>query len=209
MARHVRSLLLSLAAVIGAVWSIGDVWAAPVSGRYGPLLLSVRDGQVNAVFSEWRVGNGTVDAPQFSCLFLIKGRLTGSQAAIDTWFPGDGEHIRGTLDLGSKPGIQLSENHGGCSMTSGDMVAAPYTLDLDQAQPRWIGAGIVTRPRVFLRRKPADQARRSGPYLVEFDSFAVIDQRGAWLYIAYVDADGPPVTGWVRKDEVGSTVGRS
>jgi hypothetical protein len=172
------------------------------AGQYGSLSVAIRDGRVYGVFSEARIGNGTDDAPQFSCIFLLQGRLTGSMAAIDTWFPGDPKRIAGTLDLGGDPGIRLSENQDGCAMTSGDMVGQIYPLTLDARHDDWIGTGIVTAARAVLRPKPIETPKTKHPYLVKFDPFAILESQHGWVRIAYLGETERLVSGWVREDEV-------
>jgi hypothetical protein len=134
---------------------------ATASGQYGPLAIVVLDDRVHRVFAEGRVGNGSQDSPQFSCLFLLEGRLDRNLARVTTWFPGEPERIGGTLLLGKDAGLQLEENHGGCLMTSGDMKAAPYTLSLDEPREDWIGAGLVTAKRAVLRGKLDERSRQT------------------------------------------------
>ena len=184
----------------------GAVSAEPMSGRYGPLLLTVHGGEVHGVFSEGRVGNGDEAAPQFSCLFLLKGQLTNGRAAVETWFPGETDRISGVLDLGAVPRIKLTENHGGGLMTSGDMTAEPFPLDAGERHADWVGAGLVTAPKAVLRQEPRDDLKRTRPYLVELDAFAVLEQRDGWVRVSFGGTDGPPASGWLRADEVAMSV---
>ena len=122
------------AIVVLAFASAGVSLAQPSTGSYGPLSLVVQDGAVHGVFSEGRLGNGTDEAPQFSCVFLLQGQLQDGVAKITSWFPSEPDRIEGSLKLGDNPTLQLQENHGGCLMSSGDMVQEPYPLLLDQVQ---------------------------------------------------------------------------
>jgi len=70
----------------------------------------------------------------------------------------------------------------------------------------WIGAGLVTAAKAVLRREPRDDPNRTRPYLVEFDAFAVLERRDGWARVAFVGADGPAATGWLRDDEVATSV---
>jgi hypothetical protein len=160
------------------------------------------DDRVHGVFAEGRVGNGRQDSPQFSCLFLLAGRMDGNLARVTTWFPGEPERIGGTLRLGTDAGLQLEENHGGCLMTSGDMKAAPYTLSLDEPREDWIGAGLVTAKRAVLRRKLDERSRQTRPYLVEFDAIAILERRPGWVRAEYLGAERGTVSGWLRDSEV-------
>ena len=177
--------------------------SSSLSGRYGPLGLAIApDGTVHGVSAEQRVGNGTLDAPQFGCIFLLEGQLDGGTASVTTWFPNEAERIRGTLRLGTGPSLQLEENHGGCLMTSGDMVDAPYGLFLDEPQANWIGTGLVTVERTVLFPEPVETAGRKRPYLVEFDPVAVLERRPGWTRVEYIDGSPKPATGWVRDGDV-------
>jgi hypothetical protein len=171
-------------------------------GQYGPLAIVVLDDRVHGVFAEGRVGNGSQDSPQFSCLFLLEGRLDRNLAKVTTWFPGEPERIGGTLRLGKDADLKLEENHGGCLMTSGDMKAAPYTLSLDEPREDWIGAGLVTAKRAVLRGKLDEESRQTRPYLVEFDAIAILERRPGWVRAEYLGAERDAVSGWLRDSEV-------
>ena len=177
------------------------------SGDYGPLALAVsEDGSVHGVFAERRVGNGTTNAPQFSCLFLLEGRLNGNRGQVETWFPAESERIRGTLQLGEQASLQLEDNHGGCMMTTGDTKNAPYELSLGERHSGWIGAGLVIANRAILYPSPISVPGRKRPYLVKFDAVAVLARRSGWIHVEYLEADGKPITGWLRDDAVGLSV---
>ena len=175
----------------------------PLSGSYGPLALAISDdGLVQGVFAERRVGNGTPEAPQFGCLFLLGGHLEDGRADVVTWLPGEAERIGGELRLGEKPSLQLLENHGGCLMTTGDMRDAPYDLLLDERRDDWIGAGLVTAHRAILHPSPTDAPGRRRPYLVRFDPVAVLARRPGWIHVEYLEAVDGRVTGWLRETDV-------
>jgi hypothetical protein len=171
----------------------------PTSGRYGPLSIAIQDGTAYGVFFETRVGNGTDSAPQFSCIFLLQGPLEGSKASVLTWFPGDKERIRGVLDLGRSPSLQLQEDQPGCGMASGQMVSEPYSLMLDARHDEWVGVGVVTAKKAVLRQEPVDTGIKS-PYVVQFDPVAVLERRPGWVRIQYLGEDDS-VKGWVRENE--------
>ena len=63
---------------------------ATLSGLYDGLLLDVQGSRVTGAFTTARRGNGTDDAPQFSCAFLLHRLLSGGKAAIETWTPAAG-----------------------------------------------------------------------------------------------------------------------
>lgn len=177
-----------------------------VSGRYGPLAITVVHDRVHGVFAEQRIGNGNEHSPQFSCLFLIEGQLDHGQAKVATWLPGEPERIPGTLILGTNPSLQVDENHGGCLMTTGDMKDASYGLSFDEPRVGWIGAGLVTAKRAVLQAKPKPRSRKTRPYLVEFDAIAVLEQRPGWVRVEYLGSEGRPIRGWLQDSEVAASI---
>lgn len=164
----------------------------PQSGEYGPLLLAVRGGAVSGAFSAQRRGNGTASAPQFSCAFLLRGRLWGNQAAIVTWYPGGAERIPGqlTLDAGSVS-FSLTAEHDGCAMTEGDMVRHPMRLQRDRPGSGWRGVALVGARRTVLR---ASVAGRPLAVLPRTEAVAVLARRSGWTRVVLARGRG---RGWV------------
>ncbi|WP_338665763.1 hypothetical protein VQH23_11415 [Pararoseomonas sp. SCSIO 73927] len=174
--------------------------APPASGRYGGLNLAVTGEEVIGVFSEARMGGGTEAAPQFSCIFLLRGRLENGRGRVETWYPGE-ETIPGDLSFeGGRALLTLRENHGGCLMATGDMVREPYRAGLDRPGEGWIGVALVTARRAVFRPAPGAPTPRT-PYVVEGDAVAVLERRGEWVRARYV-AGQRPVTGWLRASEL-------
>lgn len=84
----------------------------PRSGVYDSLTLAVEGGAVSGVFAEER--GGADGMPSFSCIFLLRGRLAGVRAEVETWFPGEPERIRGSLAFTPEgAALTLAEDHGG------------------------------------------------------------------------------------------------
>ncbi|MBP0494561.1 hypothetical protein [Roseomonas indoligenes] len=172
----------------------------PDSGLYGGLSLAINGNQVSGVFSEARRGGGTEAAPQFSCVFLLRGRLEKGRGQVETWYPGE-DPIPGNLSFeGAQASLVLRENHGGCLMTTGDMVGQPYRAGLDRAGDGWIGVALVTARRAAFRPAPGAPAPRT-PYVVEDDPVAVLERRGEWVRARYV-AGERAVEGWLRAAEL-------
>ncbi|WP_243214770.1 MULTISPECIES: hypothetical protein [Methylobacterium] len=167
------------------------------SGSYDSLALAVSGDAVAGVFAEQR-GAADAGAPQFSCLFLLRGTVAGGRAKVETWFPGEPERIPG--DLVFTPdgaSLTLAEDHGGCAMTTGTMVGTPYTLSRSTGGPSadWIGVGLVTARRTAFRPEPGPAPARA-PYLVRFDPVAVLETRDAWVRVRY-RGEKAPVIGWL------------
>lgn len=186
-----RGFALALALSGGAVAE-----TAPRSGLYGSLALAVRDGRVSGVFAE---GRGGIDGrPAFSCVFLLRGTLSGPRASVETWYPGEAERIGGTLTFTAEGvELRLTEDHGGCPMTTGSMVDKPYALSREAgAEPEtWRGVGLVTARRAILRPEPR-QASGRAPYLVADDAVVVLARREGWVRALY-QSGKTPVAGWL------------
>jgi hypothetical protein len=191
-------LLLALLAALSPVTAVA---AAPdLSGQYGPLLLAVTGEVVTGAFSEQRVGNGTDNAPQFSCVFLLQGHLNGSQAQVVTWYPGQ-PPIAGQMTLSADGvSLKLKDNQAGCGMTSGDMVDQAYETTRDSPGVGWIGTRLVAVSRAVLRSSP-DVTAPHAPYVVQDDAVAVLVIQGDWVKVRYAGPDKASV-GWVKATEL-------
>jgi hypothetical protein len=167
----------------------------PASGQYGGLTLAVRGGEVSGVFSEGRLGNGTEAAPQFTCWFLLRGRLQDGRGIVETWYPGE-EPIPGNLLFeGGGVSLMLRDDHGGCPMTTGSMTREPYRSGLDRPGEDWLDVALVRADRAAFRSSPGAPAPRT-PYVVQGDPVAVLERRGPWVRARYA-AGTRPVTGWL------------
>lgn len=141
------------------------------------------------------MGNGTDAAPQFTCWFLLRGKLQNGRGVVETWYPGE-EPIAGKLSIeGTQVSLTLREDHGGCLMTTGSMVREPYRALLNRPGHGWLDAALVRVNRAALRPSAGAPAPRM-PYLIEGDPVAVLDRHGAWVRVLY-GTGTRPVTGWL------------
>ena len=87
---------------IATATALPAAFAQAKSGLYGNLTLGVDGPTVTGVFSDARAGKGTEDAPQFSCLFVLRGSL-GSEAngtfKVTAWTPPDVATTSGILSF--------------------------------------------------------------------------------------------------------------
>ena len=174
--------------------------AVPVSGLYAGILIHVRGDQVFGAFSEMRQGNGTAEAPQFSCAFLFRGRIVDDTAPIIVWTP-PGAATGGVLRFTSTgAALRLEEEQPGCGMTSGPMVREDYTAPFDGAGRDWIGVRLVQGRRVVLHGRPWLDGWRE-PHVSSYDAVAVVGMRAGWLRVRSTNR-ARPVTGWVRAAEL-------
>ncbi|KHL25502.1 hypothetical protein PK98_02090 [Croceibacterium mercuriale] len=175
--------------------------AQPVSGQYGPLLISVADGRISAVFVDAVGGSGPGGAPQFLCATLLDGQAAGDSAALRAWLPDDPERISGELHAGGETIVlRLDENPPGCAMAS-SLTGEGQRLLRTSAHPDWIGAGLVTAERAVLHPEPQATSGRRTPYLVAWNAVAIIAERGAWVQVEYVGGK-QPVRGWLRRSDL-------
>ena len=173
------------------------------SGVYESLTLTVSGIQVFGVFAEARGPEGPGGAPQFACIFLLRGALEGSRATFESWFPSEAERISGTLDFSAEDAsLTLAENHGGCLNTTGTMVGEPYRLSrsTDVRAEGWVGVGLVTARRAELRREPGPAQKRA-PYLVENDPVVILERKDGWVRALYIGAKSPTF-GWLAADDL-------
>jgi hypothetical protein len=190
-------------AVLAALTPLPAAAAPSLSGQYGPLLISVQGAQVTGALSQPRVGNGSEDAPQFSCAFQLAGQLKLGKAQVVTWYGDQTPTIAGVLTLdASGASLQLKDNQPGCGMSVGDMVDQPYQNGQDNADPSWIGTRLVAVPKAIIVTAPNAKPGRT-PYVVQDDAVAVLAVQGDWIRIAY---PGPTklVQGWVKASELSS-----
>ncbi len=187
-----RMLYLLLAA---AVTTAGGL---PRSGDYGLLKLAFSDGRVTGEFYDYRPGNGTDQAPQFSCSFALVGTWNPgtTEAAVQTWWPNQDTpdtRVRGRLTMqGSVATLSLGKNPGGCEMTGDNFKEQPFSDDL--SAPRdWLEVREVRSPRAHFSGAPGGPPR--GGYVTRGDIVGVIGRKGAFVHVEYVGGNRA-VTGW-------------
>jgi hypothetical protein len=169
----------------------------PQSGHYDTMTMVVKGNAVSGVFSQERGDPRAGGGPQFSCVFLLQGKIAGDSAKVDTWFPGDAKHIPGTLRFTPDGAtLQLAEDQDGCPMTTGTMVSEPYDMPREKdAAADWTGVALVTAKRSVLRSEPAESAKQT-PYIVQDDQVAILGRKGDWVHAKYY-GEKKAITGWL------------
>ena len=172
----------------------------PPSGDYGNLKLAFSDGRVTGEFYDHRSGNGTDQAPQFSCGFALVGtwKPGTTEAAVQTWWPNEDTpdtRVRGRLTMdGATATLSLDENPGGCEMTGDEFKEQPFSDNLS-ATREWLEVREVRSQRAHFSDVPGDPPRRN--YVTRGDIVGVIGRKGAFVHVEYVGGNRP-VTGWFR-----------
>ncbi|MFI4933187.1 MAG: hypothetical protein ACHP7N_01075 [Caulobacterales bacterium] len=194
--RHLVPLLASLAAMAALMASAAP--APLASGAYEEALLIGYDPASGVVSGYFDMTQG--EQPSFSCVFYLKGRISGGAAAIDTYFPQTpaDDLIKGTLKLGGagKLTIVLPTEHGGCAnvwqFASKDQ---PAEFTLAGAHP-WTSVRVVKAAKAYFYVSPgaADHGRA---YLVQGDGVGVRATQAGWLQVDYVGG-ARPISGWVK-----------
>jgi hypothetical protein len=191
-----RHALVFAALLLAAASFAAPAPAADLSGVYGPLTLGFDGDRVTGIFDEARVGNGSEEAPQFTCRFLLSGRLREGRAAIRTWQPGDAEVIEGMLawtDDGAV--LRLEESPPGCAMTSGLNAGEEFQMPRDEAG-NWTSVRMVRAKRAYFHTQPKE-FKRGKAYLLRGDTVRVVETQRDWVRAAFPAARSP-VIGWLR-----------
>ncbi len=172
----------------------------PPSGDYGQLKLAFSDGRVTGEFYDYRPGNGTDQAPQFSCGFALVGTWKPGtiEAVVQTWWPNEDApeaRIRGRLLMdGAAATLSLDKNPGGCDMTGDDFKGQPFSNDLS-ASRNWLEVREVRSSRARFSDAPLGPPRRG--YVTRGDIIGIVGRQGAFVHVEYASGNRP-VTGWLR-----------
>lgn len=178
--------------------------AAPpiTAGSYADAMLIGYDPATGAVTGYFDMQRG--DPPMFSCVFYLTGKLSGSAAAIRTYFPQTPKDdlISGTLTLQHPKAfrVTLKSEHGGCANVEAFADKdQPADFQLDAAQA-WTSVRVVKAPKAYFYPSPG-AAAHGRAYLVGGDGVGVRAAQGGWLQVDYVGGD-KPVSGWLKASDL-------
>ena len=137
--------------------------------------------------------------PSFSCIFYLKGRLAGTAAAVDTYFPDDakGDLIRGSLapQGAGKVRLALPEEHGGCgNVWRFADKSQPADFDLEHAEP-WTSVRVVKAAKAYFYPSPG--AAHGRAYLVKGDGVGVRASQPGWVQADFV-GESRTSSGWLK-----------
>jgi len=193
----IRAAIVSfLAAVAGMSTAFGQA----KSGLYGNLTLGVDGGTVTGVFSDARIGNGTEDAPQFSCLFLLRGTLDGSTAKVTAWSPPEKAATGGTLSF-AKDTVQLrlDGDPTGCAAMGDEFASAAYE-EPSVMDGKWTAVRLVSVGSADVREAPVDSSSRK-TRLSKGEVVVIYRKIGPWVEGEDLNARRA-VRGWLRESDL-------
>ena len=193
------AVLLAILTMAG----LGDAFAQAKSGLYGNLTLGVDGTTVSGVFSDARVGNGTDDAPQFSCLFLLRGTINGDPngpVKVTVWSPPDTAITGGTLTIEKDTAkLRLEGDPPGCAATGDEFVSAAYE-EPSVKDGKWTAVRLVSAPKADMRQAPmAGSSTRT--QLTKGDVVVIYRRIGPWLEGEDLNARRV-VRGWLRQSDL-------
>jgi hypothetical protein len=172
-------------------------------GLYGNLTLGVDGTTVTGVFSDARVGNGADDAPQFSCLFVLRGTSgsdTNGPVKVTVWSPPDTATTNGTLTVEKGTAkLRLEGDPPGCAATGDEFVSAAYE-EPSVMDGKWTSVRMVTAASAEVREAPVDgsSARTT---LNKGETVVIYRRIGPWLEGEDLNARRT-VRGWLRERDL-------
>ena len=196
-----RSILIALTVALCSEWvAAAENLLTVASGDYGDGMLIGFNPSTKALtgYFSSETGQG-----QFSCIFYLKGKLTGSPAAISTYFPETpDDKIKGQLVLTASNSfkVRLSTEPGGCWNVlhfADDSLPAEFTL---VAKHPWVSVAVVRSGRAFFFDAPTAAVHRKS-YVVKGDGVGVRTVKPGWLEVDFV-AGEKVVSGWIRQADV-------
>jgi hypothetical protein len=196
-----RQLFIATALLLTA--PAGVAAAPPASGEYNDAMLFAYDaasGEVSGYFNMTQ-GEGP---PSFSCIFYLHGKLAGSTAAVDTYFPETpkSDLIKGKLTVtdGKDFKVVLPKEHGGCwNVEHFADSSDPAKFDLAAAHP-WTRVAVVKSAKAYFYDAPRATAHRK-TYVVKGDGLGVRAGKSGWAEVDYTGGD-KPISGWVKTSDL-------
>jgi hypothetical protein len=173
------------------------------SGLYGNLTLGVDGTTVTGVFSDARAGNGTEDAPQFICLFVLRGTFGGGPneaVKVTVWSPPDAATTSGTLAFEKDTvKLRLEGDPPGCSATGDEFHSEAYE-EPSVMDGKWASVRLVSVASADAREAPVDSSSAK-TRLTKGDVVVVYRRIGRWLEGEDLNARRR-VRGWLRERDM-------
>jgi hypothetical protein len=185
---------------LAAVAGVSTAFGQAQSGLYGNLTLGVNGTTVTGVFSDARIGNGTEDEPQFSCVFLLRGTLDGNTAKVTVWSPAEKATTEGTLSFEKDAAkLRLDGDPPGCVAT-GDTFASEGYEEPSVMDGKWTAVRLVSAATADIREAPVDSSSRK-TRLSKGEVVVIYRKIGPWLEGEDLNARRA-VRGWLRESDL-------
>ncbi|HEY2001687.1 MAG TPA: hypothetical protein VGG80_05180 [Acidobacteriaceae bacterium] len=197
-----RTGAVILFALVNAL-GVSAAFAQAKSGLYGNLTLGVDGATVTGVFSDARPGSGTDDAPQFSCLFVLRG-VSGSGAdgatKVTVWSPPDSATTAGTLTFVKDTAkLRLEGDPPGCAATGDEFASAAYE-EPSVMDGKWSSVRLVSATTADVRQAPVNGSTAKAR-LSKGDVVVIYRRIGPWLEGEDLNARRA-VRGWLRESDL-------
>ena len=197
-----RTGAVILFALVNAL-AVRTASAQAKSGLYGNLTLGVDGATVTGAFSDARTGNGTDDAPQFSCLFVLRG-VSGSGAdgatKVTVWSPPDSATTGGTLSFVKDTAkLRLEGDPPGCAATGDEFASAAYE-EPSVMDGKWSSVRLVSATTAEVRQAPVNGSTAKAR-LSKGDVVVIYRRIGPWLEGEDLNARRA-VRGWLRESDL-------
>ncbi len=172
-----------------------------VSGEYDSGLKLAYDRVTNKLTGYFENYTGldeeTVN-PKFSCIFYLTGTITGSQFAVDTYYPNDTSVvIKGNIQIinDKTASIKLPEDHGGCWNVR-HFADEKVKFSLEK-HITWTQISFITSAKAyFYSEKSINKKQKS--YLIKNDFVCISKIEDDWAYCTFY---GKTITkGWIRTE---------
>ncbi len=191
-----------LFAIVNAL-SVSAASAQAKSGLYGNLTLGVDGATVTGAFSDARPGNGTDDAPQFSCLFVLRGVSGGGAdgaTKVTVWLPPDSATTGGTLTFVKDTAkLRLEGDPPGCAATGDKFASAAYE-EPSVMDGKWSSVRLVSAATAEVRQAPVNGSSAKAR-LSKGDVVVIYRRIGPWLEGEDLNARRA-VRGWLRVSDL-------
>lgn len=203
-ARGAIAFMRPLVAVLASLLLLWPVTTYPdavgvASGAYGEMLIGFDPvSRIVTGYFHSQSGGG-----QFSCIFYLTGRLSGSKALVSSYFPETpAVAIKGELTLQADGDLRLrlASEHGGCwnvERFAADDQPADFALDTPRP---WTSIAVVRRDKAYFYDTPGSATHRKG-YVVKGDGVGVRAVQPGWLLVDFGGGDRP-ASGWIRRSDV-------
>jgi hypothetical protein len=187
------TLIVSLFALV----SLGQSVA---SGQYGALSLAFDPTTkiLTGYFEDQTGWDEATKAPRFSCVFYIKGVVTGKKCQVTTYYPDDkiGDTIVGEMELinDQTVSIKLPADHGGCWNVQ-HFADEPVSFTLINRSES-IQIRYVTQNKAYFYSSKAKH-KRLKLFVVKNDFVCVEKTEGSWAYCSFY-GDKKVTKGWMK-----------